>query len=63
VRERGFTHPEIHDLGVLGPPRHLAAYAPTVPAAAPFIGNNDYFQSLLAERLHRIKDAITKYQT
>lgn len=61
VRERGLPHNDIHDIGVLGPPRHLTSYAAQPPASAPFIANREFYMSVLAERLHRMKDLIAKY--
>lgn len=62
MRAFGCSHAEIHDVGVLGPPRFLASYAAGATPGQPFRANLDRYQSWVAERLHRIKELIQKYQ-
>lgn len=62
MRGFGCSHAEIHDIGVLGPPRYLQSYASPAGPSQPFTANVARYQSFLAERLHRIKDLIKKYE-
>jgi hypothetical protein len=54
MRERGCPASDVHDLGVLGPPRHLKGYRTT--------SLHDHRMDMLQERLGRIKEMIKKYE-
>lgn len=56
------SHAEIHDIGVLGPPRHIEAYPPPAQTGESLLRSVDRYQAFVTERLHRIKDLIKKYE-
>lgn len=60
MRAHGCSHPEIDDIGVLTPPRFVT-FPPGASAHEPFILNHDRYQSMVTERLYRLKELLSKY--